>query len=175
MSKLIDGYRQVFSVLRPTDEDAAHNFTKVVVKCIADFWRFSSHRLEVTVEAMLQRGVLTRKAVIEQLLRARGPQSCDTMAVWNVLNTVAQKSLELTQSARLELAMAKRSGDAEKLDACRSELDATIHESAELFSLMFSGLVRNYQDLEDTDTMLRHVMLQRILMIGRKYHAFIKP
>merc|ERR1712050_65464 len=71
--------------------------------------------------------------------------------------------------------MAKKLGKGDVLDTCKGELDAAIHETAELFTLLFTGLVRNYQDFEDTDPELRHVMLQRISVIGRKYHAFIKP
>lgn len=175
MSKLLDGYQQVFSAMRPDDERAANDYTKLLVRCVVGFWKFSSQRLEITVDAMLQRGILTSRAVVEHTLAERGPQGCDSMAVWNILNSVARKSLERSQNVRVELAMAKRLGKGDVLDACKGELDSAIHETAELFTLIFTGLVRNCQDFEDTDSQLRHVMLQRILIIGRKYHAFIKP
>lgn len=35
--------------------------------------------------------------------------------------------------------------------------------------------VRNFEDAEHADDTMRKVMLQRILALGRKYQAFIKP
>uniref|UniRef100_A0A7S2PD95 MIF4G-like type 2 domain-containing protein n=1 Tax=Zooxanthella nutricula TaxID=1333877 RepID=A0A7S2PD95_9DINO len=140
-----------------------------------EFWRLSTQRLEITVDVLLQRGVLTRRAVVEHALAERGPQGCDSLAVWNILNGVARKSLEQSQTVRVELGLAKRLGKTDALETCRKELDIAVQESAELFTLMFTGLVRNHQDFEDDDTLLRQVMLQRILVIGRKYNAFIRP
>merc|ERR1712190_705016 len=68
-----------------------------------------------------------------------------------------------------------QAGQADVLESCRQELDTAIQDTAELFTLVFSGLVRNHQDFEDTDASLRYAMSQRVLAIGRKYHLFIKP
>lgn len=175
MGKMLDGHQNVFSSLRPAGEEEAHEFSKAIVHCIFAFWRCSSQRLGITVDMMLHRGILTSRAVVEQALAERGPQGCDSMAVWNMINSVARKSLEHSQSVRVDLAIAKKLGKNDLLETCRRQLDGAIHETAELFTLTFTGLVRNHQDFEDRDTLMRHIMLQRILTIGRKYHAFIKP
>merc|ERR550532_533667 len=80
-----------------------------------------------------------------------------------MINSVARKSLEHSQSVRVELAIAKKLGK-----------DAIL-ETAGLFTVIFTGLVRNYQDAEESDDLARKVTLDRVLTIGRKYHAFIKP
>jgi len=175
MSKVLDGYQEIISKLKPLDEEEAHEYMKDVVRPIFQFWRCSSQRLEITIDAMLNRGILTPRAVIEYALADRGPQGCDSMAVWNIVNNVASRSLEKSQSVRVELAVAKKLGKTEILATCRRQLDCAIQETAELFTLVFTGLVRNYMDFEEENALLRHVMLQRILTTGRKYHAFIKP
>merc|ERR1712160_53838 len=92
-----------------------------------------------------------------------------------MLDSVARRSLEHTLTVRVELALAKQVGKADILDTCRSQLDAAIQETAELFTVVFTGLVRNFLDFEETDALMRHVMMQRMLTVGRKYHSFIKP
>lgn len=175
MNKMLDGHQQVFSKLCPMNVEEKHVCSITIASCVFKFWATSSQRLEITIDTLLHRGVLTPRAVVEHALAERGPQGCDSMAVRNIIHNVARRSLEHSQSVRAELAIAKRLGKADILDQCRQQLDAAIHETAELFTIIFTGLVRNHQDFEDTDTFMRHVMLQRILTIGRKYHIFIKP
>merc|ERR1712217_197391 len=175
MSKMLDGYVKAFHALRPSDPEKAHNFTLVMVKSIFDFWRHSGQRLEITLESLMQRGIVTAKAVVEQALAQRGAQGSDSMAVWNLINSVARKSLENSQSIRADLAIAKRLGKTDVVDKCKREMDQAIRETAELFTLIFTSLVRNHQDYAESDAFLRKITLDRVLTIGRKYHAFIKP
>jgi hypothetical protein len=175
MSKILDGHQEVFLKLRPGDEDQAHEFVKAIVKSVFSFWRLSGQRLEITLETLLHRGIITPRAVVEQGLGERTPQVYDWMSVWNMINSVARKSLERTQSIRIELAIAKRLEKADVMEKSRKQLEAAIHETAELFTLIFTELVRSHQDWEDKDPFLRQVAVQRVLMIGRKYHGFIKP
>jgi len=175
MTKILDGYQQVFSELRPIAEEEVQDYVRAVVRCVFEFWRLSGQRLEITLEALLHRGLATPRAIVEQALAQRGPSGCDSMAVWNMIDSVARKSLEHSQTARMDLAVAKRLGNSEALEARRRQLDAAVQETAELFTLVFTGLVRNYQDFEDKDALVRKVTLDRVLTIGRKYHAFIKP
>merc|ERR1712004_949504 len=100
-----------------------------IVKCVFGFWMMSSQRLEITINSMLQRGILTPGAVVEHALAERGPQGCDSMAVRNIIHNVAKRSLELSQSVRMELAVAKRLGKADVLEECRRQLDMAIHET----------------------------------------------
>lgn len=175
MNKMLDGHQNVFGKLRPTEEDEAHSYAMGIVRCIFEFWRHSGQRLEITLDTLLHRGIVTPRAIVEQALAQRGPHGSDSMSAWNVINTVARKSLEHSQSVRGELFVAKRLGKTDVVDKCRRQLDSAIHETAELFTLIFTGLVRNYQDFEETDILLRKITLDRVLTIGRKYHAFIKP
>jgi len=175
MSKILDGHQQVFAHLCPKSDEEKYAFSTAIVRCVFAFWIMSSQRLEITIDCMLHREIVTPRAVVEYALAERGPQGCDSMAVRNVINNIAKKSLERSQSVRAELAIAKKLGKTEELEECRRQLDTAIHETADLFTVIFTGLVRNHQDFEDTDTLLRHIMLQRILTIGRKYHMFIKP
>lgn len=175
MSRILDGHQQVFAKLQPNGEDEAHRYAKVIVRCIFEFWRLSGQRLEITLDTLVHRGVVTARAVVEHALAARTPQVCDWMSTWNMINSVARKSLERTQSVRAELAVAKKLEKADLLEKHRKQLDAAIQETAELFTLIFTDLVRSHQDFEDQDQLLRHITSQRVLMIGRKYHVFIKP
>jgi len=174
LTKILDGHQQVFAELRPGGEEEAHGYARAVVRCAFDFWRLSNQRLEITLDALIHRGLATPRAIVEQALAQRGPSNGDSMAVWNMINSVARRSLEHSQSVRAELAVAKRLGNAD-VDTFRRQLDTAVQANAELFTLVFTGLVRNYQDFEDEDSLLRKVTLDRVLTIGRKYHAFIKP
>merc|ERR1712072_153587 len=175
MSKILDGHQEVFLKLLPGDEDQAHEYVKAIVRSVFAFWRVSGQRLEITLETLLHRGIVTPRAVVEQALSERTPQACDLMSVWNMINSVARKSLERTQAIRVELAIAKKLEKEDVLEKCRKQLDGANHETAELFTLIFTELVRSHQDWEDKDPFLRQIAVQRVLMIGRKYHAFIKP
>lgn len=176
MSKILDGHQEVFLKLRPEkDDDASHDCVKAVVKSVFGFWRLSGQRFEITLETLLNRGIITPRAVVEQALGTRAPEVSDWMSVWNMINSVSRKSLERTQSIRVELAIAKKFEKEDLLEKCRKQLDIAIHETAELFTLIFTELVRSHQDWEDKDAHLRHIATQRVLMIGRKYHAFIRP
>lgn len=174
MSKVLDGHEKLFMKLRPTDEDECHVYTKGLVRCTFAFWRSSGQRLEITIDSMLHRGVVTSRAVVEQALEECA-QVGDSLSIWNVVNTVARKSLERLRSVQEELAIAKRLEKMDVVERCRKQLDTCIQETSDLFTLIFTGLVRNHQDLEEKNPALRQVMLQRVLAIGRKYHAFIKP
>eukprot|EP00929_Paragymnodinium_shiwhaense_P111769 TRINITY_DN80058_c0_g1_i1.p1 TRINITY_DN80058_c0_g1~~TRINITY_DN80058_c0_g1_i1.p1 ORF type:complete len:873 (-),score=282.30 TRINITY_DN80058_c0_g1_i1:42-2660(-) len=174
MSKVLDGHDKVFAALKPKDEEEALAFTQAVVRCIFKFWKKSGQRLEITFDAMLNRGILHPHAVIECAL-ADCLQASDSMAAWNVVNSVARKSLEKLQTSRAELAIAKKLEKVDAMEKLKKQMEAAMQETAELFTLIFSGLVRNYQDLEEKNATLRQVTLQRVLAIGRKYHAFIKP
>merc|ERR1719503_47808 len=88
-------------------------------------------------------------------------------------NSVARKSLKRSQSVRAELEVAKKLGQAEVVEKCKKQLDEAIHETSELFKLIFTSLVRNHQDFEGKDPLLGHITLQRVLMIGRRYGALI--
>eukprot|EP00930_Biecheleria_cincta_P033634 TRINITY_DN23300_c0_g2_i5.p1 TRINITY_DN23300_c0_g2~~TRINITY_DN23300_c0_g2_i5.p1 ORF type:complete len:594 (-),score=149.99 TRINITY_DN23300_c0_g2_i5:84-1865(-) len=175
MSKLLDGNQKVLIRLRPQDEEKAHSFAKRIVRCVLDFWRASAQRLEIVMDMLLHRAVVTPRAVVETALAEKGPQGCDSMAVWNIINSVARKSLERSQAVRVELALAKKLGKEDSLEKSRAQLDEAVHENAELFTLIFTGLVKNYQDIGDKDATLRNITLQRISAIGRKYVAFIRP
>jgi len=175
MSKMLDGYQKVFSKLRPDDEERSHAFSKIIVRCAFEFWRVSGQRLEITLDALLHRGIVTPRAVAEQALADRGPLGCDSLAIWNLINGVARKALERSTSAKVELAIAKKLEKVDAMARCKEHLDAAIQDTAELFTLIFTGLARNHQDFEERDALLRHVAQQRVLTIGRKYYAFIKP
>jgi len=125
--------------------------------------------------ALLNRGVVTSRAVVDCALSGC-LQASDNMAAWNVINVVCRKSLEKLQSSRVELALAKKLDKVDTAEKLKKTVDAAVQENADLFTLIFTGLVRNYQDLEEKKNAVhRQVILQRILAIGRKYHAFIKP
>merc|ERR1711879_366668 len=51
MSKVLDGYQQVFAKLRPSGDEEAHSFMMTIVRCIFEFWRLSGQRLEITIDA----------------------------------------------------------------------------------------------------------------------------
>merc|ERR1712113_1136707 len=110
MNKVLDGYQQVFIKMRPSDEDELHNYKKSIVRSACAFWRQSGHRLEITLSTLLDRGIVTSRAIVEHILAERGPQGCDSMPVWNLMHSVARKSLESSQLVRAELAVAKRLG-----------------------------------------------------------------
>eukprot|EP00927_Polykrikos_kofoidii_P064887 TRINITY_DN60704_c0_g1_i1.p1 TRINITY_DN60704_c0_g1~~TRINITY_DN60704_c0_g1_i1.p1 ORF type:complete len:963 (-),score=220.44 TRINITY_DN60704_c0_g1_i1:62-2572(-) len=174
MNKIFDLHEKIFMNLRPTEEGELHDYIKAIVRCVFAFWRMSGQRLEITLDSMIHRGVVTGKAVAELALE-QFAQVGDSMAGWNMVNSVARKSLEKSQSVRVELAAAKRLENTEVVERCKKQLHAAVEETAQLFTVIFVGLVRNFQDLEDKDQTLRHVTLQRVLVVGRKYHAFIKP
>eukprot|EP00928_Gymnodinium_smaydae_P003259 TRINITY_DN11171_c0_g1_i1.p1 TRINITY_DN11171_c0_g1~~TRINITY_DN11171_c0_g1_i1.p1 ORF type:complete len:888 (-),score=175.77 TRINITY_DN11171_c0_g1_i1:99-2387(-) len=173
MNKMLDEYQRVFLNLRPTDEDEAHEYLKGLVRSMFAFWRQSGQRLEITIDNLLHRNVLTLRAVVEAALEDFG-ETGDAMAVWNILNNCARKSLEKLRAVQGELSIAKRLEKEDVLEKCRKQLDVEMKETSDLFTAIFSGLVRNYQDLEEKDQALRQVTLQRLLAIGRKYNAFIK-
>lgn len=173
--KILDGHEQVLAKLRPADDEELHRCAKVIVRCVFNFWKLSGQRLEITLDALLVRGAVTSRAIVEHALEQRGPGASDSMPAWNMTNSVARKSLKRSQSVRAELEVAKKLGQAEVVEKCKKQLDEAIHETSELFKLIFTSLVRNHQDFEDKDLLLRHVTLQRVLMIGRRYGAFIKP
>jgi len=175
MSKMLDGYEKIFARLRPADEEEAHSFAKLVARCVFQFWRNSSQRLEITIESLLHREIVTPRAVVEHALSERSPQIYSGGTVWYVINSFARKSLERSQAVRMELAIAKKLGKTDTAEKNRRQLETAIQETADLFTLIFTGLVRSYQDFEEKDLLLRHITLARILAIGRKYHAFIKP
>jgi len=175
MSKMLDGHQRVFAKLRPEEEEELKTYGKEIVSCVFDFWRQGAHRLEITLDTLLQRGIVSAQAIVEHALADPGPLPCDGMPVWNMINLVARKSLERSQSLRAELAVGKKLGKLDVVDRCKGELDAALLETSDLFTLIFAGLVRNHQDAEGKDDVLRHIMLQRILLMGRRYHAFIKP
>eukprot|EP00747_Dinoflagellata_sp_TGD_P070685 gnl/TRDRNA2_/TRDRNA2_156707_c1_seq1.p1 gnl/TRDRNA2_/TRDRNA2_156707_c1~~gnl/TRDRNA2_/TRDRNA2_156707_c1_seq1.p1 ORF type:complete len:883 (+),score=217.26 gnl/TRDRNA2_/TRDRNA2_156707_c1_seq1:60-2708(+) len=175
MCRVLDGHLQVFSKLRPKDAEADHAYCKAVVRSVFDFWRLSGQRLEITIDALMLRDLVTYRAVVEHALTEKSPQACDWMPVWNVVHSVVRKTLEQATTVRTDLALAKK---LEKDDAIKNNqklLDDAIHEVSEVFSLIFTGLVRSYQDFEEKDQPLRRLTLSRILQVGRKYHAFIKP
>lgn len=175
LCKVLDSYASVFEALRPEAEDDVHEYMKVIARCVFAFWARSAQRVEITMDALLHRGILSPKCAVEHALADRGPQGCDSVAVWNLLNGVARKSLEQSQTVRVGLAMAKKEGKTDELEGRRRDFENAIQETAELFTIIFTGLVRNHQDFEETNASLRRVMSQRILAIGRKYHAFVKP
>merc|ERR1712183_996312 len=119
----------VFTKLRPTSEEESHNFMMTIVRCIFEFWRLSSQRLEITIDALFHRGILTSRAIVEHALAERGPHGCDSMAIWNMINSVARKSLEHSQSVRAELAIAKRLGKTDVAEKCKKQFDAAIQET----------------------------------------------
>jgi len=174
LSKMLDGHEKVLLKLRPTDEDEAHKYAKSLVRCIFAFWRASGQRLEITLGSLLQRGVITPNAIVEYALEDC-VQSGESITVWNMINSVARKSLERLLAIQEELALGKRHDKTEVVDRCKEQLETAVKETTELFTLIFTGLVRNHQDLEEKDQALRHLTSQRVLAIGRKYHAFIKP
>jgi len=175
LSKMLDGHLQVFAKLKPTDEEEAATFAASVVRCVFEFWQLSGQRLEITLDALLHRGLITPRAVVEQALAQRSSAGHDSMSVWNVINRVARKSLESQQCVRAELAIAKKLQKDDVVQRCRRQLDMAVHETAELFTLIFTGLIRNHQDFEDADLLLRRITLERVLAIGRKFYTFIKP
>jgi hypothetical protein len=175
LSKMLDGHLQVFAKLKPTDEEEAATFAASVVRYVFEFWQLSGQRLEITLEALLHRGLITPRAVVEQALAQRFSPGHDSMSVWNVINRVARKSLESQQCVRAELAIAKKLEKDDVVQRCRRQLDTAVHETAELFTLIFTGLIRNHQDFEDRDVLLRRITLERVLAIGRKFYTFIKP
>jgi len=175
MNKLMDGNQEILLKLRPTDESQAHGFAKRVARCVFDFWKFSAQRLEIVMDSFLRRGVVTPRAVVEVALADGGLQGCDSIPVWNVVNTVARRSLDRSQSVHVELTLAKKLGKEDAAQTSCKQLEEAIHENAELFSLIFTSLVANYQSFENRDPLYRQITLKRIESIGRKYLAGITP
>lgn len=174
MQKMLDGYQAVYAQLMPDDDEEKQQFTARIVKSVFGFWQASSLRLEMTLETMLGRGLVTSASVIESSLASCASRG-DSLVVWNVVHSVIRKSLERSTSVRVELANAKKLEKEDVMEKCRKQLDKATHDTAELFTIVFTGLVRNYQDLEGKDANLRQITLRRMLAIGRKYHAFIRP
>lgn len=175
MSKLLEGYKQVVLALKPSEAELAHSIGRAIVRCVFEFWRFSGQRLEITVDALLQHAIVTPQQVVDTALADRREKGCDSISVWNIVNTVARKSLERTQSIRSELEIAKRLEKEDVLEKARKQLDVAIRETAELFTLIFAGLVRNHSEFKNSDNLLQHITQEKVFTIGRKYHAFIKP
>lgn len=174
MGKVLDGYEKVFFRLRSEDEDEQHSYIKTIVRCIFEYWRINGQRLEITLDSLLHRGIVTPRAVVEYALEEFG-QVGDSMSIWNMVNSVARKNLEKVISLQEDMAIAKKHEKEELAKKLEAELKKAATEMSDVFICIFSGLVRNHQDLEDKDQVLRYITVQRVLAIGRKYNAFIKP
>merc|ERR1712048_1120426 len=84
MNKILDGHEKVFRKLRPDDDEDAHSCLKAMVRCIFAFWRQSGQRLEITLDSLLLRGVVSPRAVVEQSLE-ECKQVGESLAIWNMV------------------------------------------------------------------------------------------
>ncbi|CAE7493883.1 ncbp1 [Symbiodinium natans] len=177
MAKILDGHAEVLKQLRPADESGSQSFGKALARCVFEFWRAHGQRLEITIDALLNRKVLAPRQVVEVALMSK---DCDELYVWNVLHAAARKCLGRLQSARTELAIAKKLVEEGALEKRRTELDEAIQETADLFLSIFTGLVRNVEEAresrsDESNGSMCEIRLRRITAIGRRYLADIKP
>mmetsp|Transcript_16633 Transcript_16633/g.39496 ORF Transcript_16633/g.39496 Transcript_16633/m.39496 type:complete len:117 (-) Transcript_16633:43-393(-) len=85
-----------------------------------------------------------------------------------------KKSLERMQSAREDLALAKKLVQEESLAKRQADLDSALQEIALLFTSMFTALVKNFMEAPQ-DSAHQTLMLRRIACMGRRYLSNIKP
>jgi len=185
-NRMLGGHQKVLEqlLLLPTDKDACevsaatsqHIYAKAVVSAVFDFWDNSAQRLEITVDSLLQRELVTPLSVVEFALSCekRGIAPCDSMPTWNVVHSVLRKSIEKSQTARVENALAKKLGQTEILARTKPAAEKASAETSEVFASVFASLVACHKNCGE-DVLLRRTMLQRLAGIGRKYHAFIRP
>ena len=171
MAKILDGHVEVLMKLNPDDESKADSYGKALAKCVFEFWRANGQRLEITIDSLLNRKVLSPRPVAEVALLSK---DCDSMHIRNVLHTAVRKSLDRLQSARTELAVAKKLVQEDAVEKRRTELDKAIQQVASLFLCIFTGLVRNVEEARN-DGGLYKIRLRRVAAVGRRYLSDIKP
>jgi len=177
MHKFLKGHAQALRSMLPEDEEGALSVGRTIVRCVFAYWALFSKRLELTIEAFLDAGIIGPREVLEEALdpEAGRLQGCDSVAVCNILDMIAQKSVEMSETARVGLAMAKTLGKQDSVEEWRQKLDIAVREDIELFTIIFTAFLRNYQYFEGKDAFLQQVMQQRLVAVGRKYSRFIKP
>jgi len=168
MAKVLDGNEQVLLKLKPSEADSRASFEQVLVKSVFEFWKASGLRLEITLDSLIQRKVISPEAVAKYALSHELGHS----NYWNVVKQVARKSLERSQVARTDLHVAKKLGKEDVLDKCQVQLDEAIQADERLFMIIFNSIVRGYEDTKDAT--LRGTLLARIMSLARKHIADIK-
>ena len=168
MAKVLDGNEQVLLKLKPSEADSRASFEQVLVKSVFEFWKASGLRLEITLDSLIQRKVISPEAVAKYALSHELGHS----NYWNVVKQVARKSLERSQVARIDLNVAKKLGKEDVLDKCQVQLDEAIQADERLFMIIFNSIVRGYEDTKDAT--LRGTLLARIMSLARKHIADIK-
>jgi len=171
MSKILDGHEEVLSQLRLQAASEADSFEQTLTRCAFEFWRSSGQRLELTMDTLLHRQVLAPPNVVKVALSSK---DCDSLQVWNICHNAAKKSLERMQSAREDLALAKKLVQEESLAKRQADLDSALQEIALLFTSMFTALVKNFMEAPQ-DSAHQTLMLRRIACMGRRYLSNIKP
>ncbi|CAK9082309.1 unnamed protein product, partial [Durusdinium trenchii] len=174
MAKILDGHDQVLHKLKPSKEEDASSYEKAVARSVLEFWKAAGQRLEITFDSLIQRKVISPQVVAETAL-CHGSLKADAMPLWNVVGNAARKSLERSQAAHADLAIAKKLQKEDVLlQKCQAELECAIQANARLFLSIFTSLVNAYEDAE-RDAALRNILLCRIVSVGRKYLAEIRP
>jgi len=178
MNKVLDGNQQVLLELMPKDEEKAHALAKSIAAAVFEFFQLSGHRLEITLDTLYHRGVLTPRAIAQQALAQRDLPESGWVAAWRIIDSMARKILDKMLHSRQGLAEAKatvKAGGTANLEDRKTELDRAVQALNQFFTVIFTGLVRNYNDFKDRDGLLANAMLQRINVIGRRYFDFIYP
>jgi len=167
MAKVLDGHEEVLMKLKPIESS---RYEQVLVKAVFDFWKSSGLRLEITLDSLIQRKVLSPQVVAEYALS----HELGDPNHWNVVKRVTRKNLEASQAANLDLAVAEKLGKEDVLEKCRLQRDNAIQSDARLFMTIFTSLVRGCEGAKEGTT-LRSTLLSRILALSRKYLAHIRP
>ena len=162
MAKVLDGNEQVLLKLKPTDENCS-SFEQILLKSVFEFWKASGLRLEITLDSLIQRKVISPEAVAKYALSHEVGHSNH----WTVVKQVARKSLQRTQEARADLAVAKKLGKDDVLEKCQAALDDAIQGDGRLFMIIFTSMVRGYEDAKDAT--LRGTLLARMMSLARKH------
>ena len=167
MAKVLDGHEEVLMKLKPIESSS---YEQVLVKAVFDFWKSSGLRLEITLDSLIQRKVLSPQVVAEYALS----HELGDPNHWNVVKRVTRKNLEASQAANLDLAVAKKLGKEDVLEKCRLQRDTAIQSDTRLFMTIFTSMVRGCEGAKEGTT-LRSTLLSRILALSRKYLAHIRP
>lgn len=168
MAKVLDGNEQVLLKLKPSEADSRTSFEQVLVKSVFEFWKASGLRLEITLDSLIQRKVISPEAVAKYALSHELGHSNH----WTVVKQVARKSLERSQVARTDLNVAKKLGKEDVLDKCQVQLDEAIQADERLFMIIFTSMVCGYEGTKDAT--LRCTLLARIMSLARRHIADIK-
>lgn len=171
-ARLFDGYGRIFETLRPSDAAAARTQQLAILRAVFEVFERMVHRLELTVDLMLTRGILDGECVVDFVLQ-QSPEVVDAPHNWAVLHLVIRKSLERAETVRADLEAAKRTGRDDAAARVADALESVTAETERMFLRIFGALAALHGAC--ADAALQKTLVDRYLAMGRKYHHFVQP